>query len=79
MATIIRGLLAPFLKSNELIAKVDEGHSVTFATKFELEKAPIKRQRLLDIADLQRYVVQTDGARFFLGSVYSKGSALTWR
>jgi hypothetical protein len=61
MATIICGLLSPLLKSNKLIAQVDERHRVTLATKFEIEKATIKRQRLLDIAECD--MVDPDNAR----------------
>jgi len=63
VATVIRRLPSPFLQSNELVAKVDERHGVTFATEFEPKKATVKRQCLLYIANLQGYVVQSNGTR----------------
>jgi hypothetical protein len=48
-----------------LVAKIDEGHCFTLATEFEPEKATVELQRLLYIADLQGYVVQSNGTRFY--------------
>jgi len=63
VTTIVCGLLAAFLQGNELIAQVDERHRGTLAAQFEFEKAAVERQRLVDIADLQRDVVEAYGAR----------------
>jgi hypothetical protein len=43
MAAVISRLPTPFLQGDKLVAKVDKSHSVTFASEFEPEKAPIKR------------------------------------
>src|SRR5262249_24324074 len=63
MATIVRGLLAAFLKSNELVAQIDKGHRIALAAQLELEEAAVERQRLLDVSHFQRYVVEADDAR----------------
>jgi hypothetical protein len=48
MAAIIRGLRATLLKGDELVTQIDEGHTITLATKLELEETAVKGQRLLD-------------------------------
>src|SRR5271170_2000587 len=40
MTTVVGRLLASLLKGNELIAEVDEGHSVTSAAQLEFERRP---------------------------------------
>jgi hypothetical protein len=64
MATIVSGLPAAFLKSDKLIAQVDEGHGVTLAAQFEPKEPPIECQRFIDIPHLQCDVVEAYNARF---------------
>src|SRR5262249_33392877 len=52
------------LQRQELVAQIDERHGLALAAQFELEQATVKCQRLLDIADLEGDMVETDGARF---------------
>src|SRR6185295_1200328 len=63
VAAVIGGLRAPFLKRKELVAQVDEGGRVVLAAKLELEQAPVEGQGLLDVANLERDVIEPDGAR----------------
>src|SRR6516225_2061810 len=65
MTAVVGGLGAALLQRQELIAQIDERRGLALAAQFELEQAAIERQRLLDIADLESDVVETDGARFF--------------
>jgi hypothetical protein len=45
-------------KRNELVADVDEAHPPSgTTTQLEFEEAPVPTQRLLEVADLKRYVV----------------------
>src|SRR5581483_2397849 len=62
VAAVVGWLPAAFLQGNELVAQVDEGHRVALAAQFELEEAAIERQRLIDVAHLQRNVIETYGA-----------------
>src|SRR5262249_339417 len=64
VATIVCGLSATFLQGNKLIAKVDEGHGLSLATQLESEESAVERQRLVDVADLQRNMVEANDARF---------------
>src|SRR5919197_2359430 len=45
---------------DELVAHVDEGHPAGAPAQLELEDAPVELERLLDIAHLERDVVQAD-------------------
>jgi hypothetical protein len=63
VATIVCGLPATLLKRDKLIAKVDEGHGVTFAAQFKPEETTVERQRLIDIPHLQCDVVEANDAR----------------
>jgi hypothetical protein len=63
MATVVRRLFASFLKGKELVAQVDERH-ILLPAKLELEYPPVERERFLDIAHLERNVIETYGARF---------------
>ena len=56
--------MRPFCSARKLIAQIDERRGLALAAQFELEQAAIERQRLVDIADLESDVVETDGARF---------------
>src|SRR6478672_3626658 len=64
MTAVVGALGAALLQREELIAQIDERRGLALAAQFELEQAAIERQRLLDIADLESDVVETDGARF---------------
>jgi hypothetical protein len=64
MPAIIRRLPPALLQREELTAKIDEGRVSALAAKLELEQAAVERQRLFDVADLKRDVVETDCARF---------------
>src|SRR5215468_2189636 len=64
MTAIIGGLGAALLQRDELIAQIDERRGLALAAQFELEQAAVEGERLLDIADLESDVVETDGARF---------------
>src|SRR5215472_6206627 len=64
MTTVVGGLGAPLLQRKELIAQVDEGRGLALAAQFEVKQAAVECQRLLDIADLEGDVVETDGVRF---------------
>jgi hypothetical protein len=46
-----------------LVAKIDEGHRLALAAQLEVEDAAVERQRLLNVPDFQRYMVEADGAR----------------
>jgi hypothetical protein len=48
-----------------LIAQIDECRSRTLAAKLEIKQSTVKSQSLLDITNLERYVVETNGARLF--------------
>ena len=51
-------------ESDELVAHVDEGHPrAASPAELELEDAPVELERLLDVADLERNVVQADERR----------------
>ena len=64
MTAVVGGLGATLLESQELIAQVDEGRGLASAAKLEFEQATVKRQRLVDITDLESDMVEADGARF---------------
>jgi hypothetical protein len=64
MTTIVRGLFASFLKGKELVAQVDERHVLVLPAKLELEYPPVERERFLDIAHLERNVIEAYGASF---------------
>jgi len=64
VATIVGRLPAALLQRNELVAQIDERHRVALAAQFEAEEAAIERQSLVDIAYLQRNVIESYGAGF---------------
>jgi hypothetical protein len=64
MATAVRRLFASFLKGKELVAQVDERHILVLPAKLELEYPRVERERFLDIAHLERNVIEAYGARF---------------
>ena len=64
MAAVVGGLGAAFLEREELIAQIDEGRGVALAPKLEVEQSTVEGQSLFDIADLERDMIETDGACF---------------
>src|SRR6266508_6140002 len=64
MTAVVGGLAAALLQREELIAQIDEGRGLAPAAQLEVEQAAVERQRRVDIADLERDMVETDGARF---------------
>src|SRR5262252_3743524 len=64
MTAAVGRLRAALLQREELVAQVDERRGLALAAQLELEQTAIKGQRLVDIADLQRDMVETHGARF---------------
>src|SRR6516164_1281546 len=64
MADLVSGLGTAFLKGEEFIAHINEGGGGALATKFEIEQSTVESQRFLDVTNLERYVIDTDGARF---------------
>ena len=65
MAAVIGRLLAALLQGDELVAEIDEGHVIALAAQFELEQPAPEGQRLLDVADLERYMVEAYDAWSF--------------
>src|SRR5919199_2986190 len=65
MAVVVRRLRPAFGEGDELVAGVDERHSGAAPTQLYLEEAPVELQGLLDVADLEGDMVETDkpGAR----------------
>jgi hypothetical protein len=58
---LARRLGSPCRERDELIAHVDEGHpGASSAAQLELEEASIPGERLLDVAHLERNVVDPD-------------------
>jgi hypothetical protein len=64
MAAVVGRLPAALLQRNELVAQIDERRGLALAAQLELEQTAVEGQRLLDVADLERNMVETDGARF---------------
>ena len=50
-------------QGDELIAHVDERHARAAPAQRELEQPPVERERLVDVADLERDVVDADQTR----------------
>src|SRR5262245_46716785 len=66
MTPIVGRLRATLLKRNELVAEIDERHRIALASKLEIEQAAVEGQRLFDIADLKRHMIETNQSRFCL-------------
>src|SRR5262249_23265234 len=60
MAAAVGRLRAAFLQREELIAQIDERRGLTLAAQLELEQTAVEGQRLLDVADLERDMIETD-------------------
>jgi hypothetical protein len=60
----VGGLRPPSRERDELVAHVDERHPPTSASaQLEVEHAPVPRERLLDVVDLEGYVVDAEQTR----------------
>ncbi len=69
------GQLRPSLgERDELVAQVHEGHPAGAAAELEVEDAPVELERLLDVADLEGDVVQTDEPRTAHTAIESAGA-----
>jgi hypothetical protein len=64
MAALVSGLSTALLQCEELVAQIDEGQIAALTSKFEIEQTTVERQSLFDIANLECYVIETDGTRF---------------
>ena len=64
MSPVVAGLLAALLKCKKLIAKIDECGVLALAAQREFEQAAVEGKGLLDVAHLERDVVQSDRAGF---------------
>jgi hypothetical protein len=62
---LVSGLRTALLQRKELVAQIDEGHSVALAAKFEVEQPTIEGQRRFDITHLESGMIKTNGARLF--------------
>ena len=56
MTVVVGGVRATLLSGEELIAKIKEGRGLAPAATFEVKQSAVKRQRLVDIADLERHM-----------------------
>jgi hypothetical protein len=68
MTSLVGRLSTALLQCEELIAQIDEGRSAALAPKLEVEQSAVEGQSLFDIANLERNVVETNGARFCCSS-----------
>jgi hypothetical protein len=41
----------------------DEGHRITFASKFEIEQATVESQSRFDVSNLENNMIETDYSR----------------
>jgi hypothetical protein len=76
MAALVGGLSTASLQCEKLVAQIDESRSDALAPKLEFEQSTVERQSLLDITDFERYMVETNRARF---SCFSHGTLLQFR
>jgi hypothetical protein len=60
---LVRRLRAALGQRDELVAHVDERHGVAAPAQGEFEQLPVERERRLDVADLERDMVDPDQAR----------------
>ena len=64
MTAIVGWLFATLLERDELVAQIDEGHGVALAAQLEGKEAAVERERLFNVGNLERDVVETHQARF---------------
>lgn len=62
MTSLVRPLTTAGAQREELITEIDPRHRRPPAAKLELEEARIPRQRLVDVAHLERDMVDADRA-----------------
>jgi hypothetical protein len=58
MTAVVGRLLAALLQRDELVAEIDEGVGVAPAAQLEREQATVEGERGIDVADLQRHMVE---------------------
>jgi hypothetical protein len=63
VALVVSGLATALGEREELIAHVEEGHSGHPAAQLELEHAPVELERRVEVAHLERHVVDADEPR----------------
>src|SRR5687768_8801002 len=63
VASAVRRLVPALGEGDELVAHVEERHARDAAAQLELEYAAIPLQRLLEVSDLERDVVDADEPR----------------
>src|SRR3954453_18619666 len=73
MPRIVTGLASALREGDELVAHVDEGHARHSPAKLDLEDLSVKAERLLDVADLERDVV--DPGETGLGHGFTVGAS----
>jgi hypothetical protein len=64
MTSVVSRLRTAFLEREKLVSQVDEGHGIALAAKLEVEHSPVESKRLLNVADFDGDVIETDHARF---------------
>jgi hypothetical protein len=64
MTAIVGRLFATLLERDELVAQIDEGHGVALAAQLEGKESTVERQRLFNVGNLKRDVVETHQAGF---------------
>src|SRR5690606_37841305 len=70
VTAVIRGLPAPRLQCQELVAEINEGGVLAPTSQFEAKESAVKLQRLVDIPDLERHMVDSNGACSGVGHQY---------
>jgi hypothetical protein len=60
---LVRALAAATRERDELVAEVDPRHRWAPAAQLELEVPPVPGERLVDVSDLERHVVDADCPR----------------
>ena len=63
MPALVRPLAAAGHEVDELVAKIDEGRLLVLERDVQIEEAAVEVQRFLDVADLERDMVDADGLR----------------
>ena len=64
----VRRLRASGREREKLVTHVDERHPRTASPQPQLEQAPVEHERLVDVADLERNVVEAEARlRLHLG------------
>ena len=69
MTAVVGSLPAAFLKREELIAEIDESLVLALAAQFEVKQASVECERLFNVADLDRDMVETNGTRLLCSAI----------